>query len=134
MLVDIIQKCIVINATLSDLYGGSPLATANRDISIQPFATSSILQHHYQATSTASSAFPAGEFSLSEHNKRSDNGTAGHNTQLPDSGDKEGAIERSAFIEADGGQVSCRCQVVFANASAPTPAIKTAAQHCFIRP
>lgn len=53
VLVDIIQKCVIINATLNDLYGGvssSFMTTNNRDISIQPYATSSILQHHYQQT------------------------------------------------------------------------------------
>lgn len=52
VLVDIIQKCIIMNATLSDLYGGTNM-TNNRDISIQPFATSSVLQHHYQSTGCA---------------------------------------------------------------------------------
>lgn len=57
MLVDIIQKCVVINATLNDLYGGtSSIMTSNRDISIQPYATSSILQHHYQAGASSLSA------------------------------------------------------------------------------
>lgn len=50
VLVDIIQKCVIISASLSDLYGGASMMPSNRDISIQPFATSSILQHHYQST------------------------------------------------------------------------------------
>lgn len=43
------------NATLSDLYGGSIASITSRsDIGpIQPFATSSILQHHYQSQASA---------------------------------------------------------------------------------
>lgn len=57
VLIDLIQKCVIMNATLSDLYGGnSNIMALNRDISIQPFATSSILQHHYQANAAAAVA------------------------------------------------------------------------------
>lgn len=50
VIVDVIQKCVILNATLTDLYRGASISSnTNRDISIQPFATSSILQHHYQS-------------------------------------------------------------------------------------
>lgn len=50
VLLDIIQKCVIMNATLSDLYGGSAsINPSAKDIGILPFATSSILQHHYQS-------------------------------------------------------------------------------------
>lgn len=50
VIVDIVQKCVILNATLADLYRGASISSnTNRDISIQPFATSSILQHHYQS-------------------------------------------------------------------------------------
>lgn len=50
------------NATISDLYGGTSLMSANRDVSIQPFATSSILQHHYLATGSVVAGGVGGEF------------------------------------------------------------------------
>lgn len=54
---DIIQKCVILSASLADLYGGASIMTnTNRDISIQPFATSSILQHHYQSGGGGSGA------------------------------------------------------------------------------
>lgn len=71
VLVDIIQKCVILSATLIDLYGCSaPLMTNNRDnISIQPFITSSILQHHYQSNAPGAAA------SLSAHSHSGFNST-----------------------------------------------------------
>lgn len=89
VLVDVIQKCIIMNATLCDLYGGASITSNNRDITIQPFATSSILQHHYQATTSSASSPSAGgmtgfssDFANANHNKlTADNSTAGHHHQ-----------------------------------------------------
>lgn len=54
VLVDITQKCLIMNSTLADLYGTSPKTSVHgsandRDIGIQPYATNSILQQHYQS-------------------------------------------------------------------------------------
>ena len=73
VLLDTIQKCVIMSATLNDLYGGPSIMHNNRDISIQPFATSSILQHHYQATRTVAgnASLPltdAGPNTASNHN------------------------------------------------------------------
>lgn len=65
VLVDIVQKSVILSATLSDLYS-SNLASIGQnraDISIQPFATNSILQHHYKSnanplSTTAPTAAP----------------------------------------------------------------------------
>lgn len=53
VLVDITQKCLIMNAPLSDLYAatssGVNVMPTDRDISVQPYATNSILQQHYQS-------------------------------------------------------------------------------------
>lgn len=123
VLIDIIQKCVIINATLSDLYGGSLPNSNNRDISIQPYATSSILQHHYQAASSSNGGvFGSGsDFgNLGGTNNQVpplDNCTAaGHHQQQPHnrtdlSGNERTAstgINKSVVAGVDGGQVSYR--------------------------
>lgn len=60
VLVDIIQKCTIMNASLNDLYGGASAMANQRDIvSIQPFDTSSILQQHYQSGAASAAATTA---------------------------------------------------------------------------
>lgn len=76
MLVDIIQKCVIISASLSDLYGGASMMQSNRDISIQPFATSSILQHHYQSTIGSPGDF-ASSAASANNGAGPDNGSGG---------------------------------------------------------
>lgn len=56
VLVDTIQKSVILSATLADLYSSN--VVNNRDISIQPFATSSILQHHYQSNPAGAGVGP----------------------------------------------------------------------------
>lgn len=90
---DLVQKCVIMNATMSDLYGGSnSIIVANRDISIQPFATSSILQHHYQSVAAAANSLspssissnpniadPVGNLSrLNQHQTGNHNSTQAH--------------------------------------------------------
>lgn len=124
MLIDIIQKCVIINASLNDLHGGSLINSSNRDISIQPYATSSILQHHYQASAASAAAAAAAalaggnEFGsrVGANNQSSDNGTAGsqlHNrTDLTDNGPAGASTitdttsAKSGTGIPDGGQVS----------------------------
>lgn len=57
VLVDVIQKCVILSASIADLYGGS----SARDLyATQPFSGSSIMhqqqQHYYQAGASLSSA------------------------------------------------------------------------------
>ena len=96
VLVDVIQKCLIMNATLADLYGGVSMTSASKEVSIQPFATSSILQHHYLATG-GSSALPnaEGEFA-------------------PSSG---GAANNSASTANNNNNSGARC----ADSAAPAP-------------
>jgi hypothetical protein len=122
VLVDIIQKSVIINATLHDLHGGSLVNTGNRDISIQPYATSSILQHHYQASASATSASAFGggnDFGTrsSANNQSSDNNATGakqhqSKTDAPDHGQTGSSTatdissNKSSFGPSDGSQVS----------------------------
>lgn len=100
MLVDIIQKSVILSATLYDLYSSNVASIGqNRaDISIQPFATNSILQHHYKsnanplsttaldqsqiATKQASSPSPSPSSSTSQTNQplNTDTNTTTDNT------------------------------------------------------
>lgn len=63
VLVDTIQKCVVMNASLSDLYANSPSSSraiaAESSVSIQPFATSAILQQHYSSQQAAAASLDA---------------------------------------------------------------------------
>lgn len=91
VLVDIIQKCIILNATLGDLYGCSPsIMGNNRDnISIQPFATSSILQHHYQSNASGVASLS----SHSEFNATTTPGTTTTNTTATSSTGAGGVVK-----------------------------------------
>lgn len=93
VLVDIIQKCVIINANLGELYGGaSSLAASNRDISIQPYATSSILQHHYSQTGASPSL--SSSASGGEHlNKNSSAATAASSSASKSSSDNGSGMQ-----------------------------------------
>lgn len=100
VLLDVIQKCVILNASLDDLYGGAiigPLNDPLRDISIQPFATSSILRDHYQTTmglnsdNNQSLAF-ANQQHQQQHNN-ADNATARHSELDAESNDNSSALD-----------------------------------------
>lgn len=72
---DSIQKCLILNASLNDLYvsnvGGlnSGVMTNNRDINIQAYETSSILQqHHYSTSSSNSNSNSIGNNNINNNN------------------------------------------------------------------
>lgn len=122
VLVDLIQKCVIMNATMSDLYGGNNnIMVANRDISIQPFATSSILQHHYQSVAAANSLSPssissnpnivdpAGNLSrLNQHQTGNHNSIQTHsdNTSRSDHNDNAEPSDQVSANTVSGSQVS----------------------------
>jgi len=73
------------NASLNDLYGGgAPSGGLAKDITIQPFATSSILQHHYLATGA----------DFNNPSKLNDNGTVS-SKMVAESGTSEIGGQRS---------------------------------------
>lgn len=96
VLVDIVQKCVIMNAALSDLYGGGgSVMSNNRDISIQPFATSAILQHHYQSTCSPSPLAGSAEFGF--NNKHGTDGPGG----VANSSGEPGGADNDASMAAD---------------------------------
>lgn len=134
------------NTALCDLYGGTSTISNNRDISIQPFATSSILQHHYQATSSSPLAVgsnPVGS-ELSYNNKQhADNATGQQHQQtkgknsalmafdqaggelLHDNGslaladNGASSMQNKSGASASNGQVSCQLRLKLALCSIP---------------
>lgn len=100
MLVDIIQKCVIMNATLSDLYGGASM-TNNRDISIQPFGTSSILQHHYQTAGTPLSSGAGNPSTVGAELGTVRNTSNHNNSSFADNGPSASRLLRNATAECE---------------------------------
>lgn len=114
---DIIQKCVILSATLADLYGGaSIMSNSNRDISIQPFATSSILQHHYQ--SGAGSAASGSDFARRNQliQGQSSNNGSGNFDNLSTTAVAETAIT-TPMATSEGGAIASMSNVCNNNSS-----------------
>lgn len=129
MLVDVIQKCVILSASIADLYGGS----AARDLyAAQPFSGGSVSQqqqHYYQTGASLSSAGPAGAAANNSNNPaalntayhnngaHADNGTMQQQQQHQQAGSKLIRASGESGSSNDNGQINDNGSAVGQSAS-----------------
>lgn len=108
VLVDVIQKCVILSANIADLYGEASSVGARDLYASQPFSSGSISQqqqqHHYHHQQAAPSLSSAGNSNINSSNPAALN-TANHNNGThTDNGIQQ---QQAKLIRTTAGETFC---------------------------